>query len=85
MNSQRSVYANDLDVRARDRYEQKLEYDDGARKLPDPYFMQDGLQIGTNSWPDLTFGDIYQYLIDTPGEMFTTESMKKYKSMDAYR
>ena len=38
-----------------------LEYDDGASKLPDPYFMQDGRQNDPSQWPDLTFGDIYRY------------------------
>ena len=37
MNSQWS-YAHFLEVNVRD------QYDDGASKLPDPYFMQDGWQ-----------------------------------------
>ena len=84
MNNQWSLYVNVLDVSARDRYEKKLEYGDGAGKLPDPYFMQVGWQNDPSLWPDLTFGDIYQYLINTPG-MSSKESMKAYKSMDAYR
>ena len=36
MNSQWSLYVNSLEVSAIDRYERKLEYDDGASKLPDP-------------------------------------------------
>ena len=35
-------------------------------------------------WPDVKFGDIYTYLIDTPGP-FTKESMKAYKSLDVYK
>ena len=37
-----SLYAVFLEVNARDWYERKLEYDDGASKLSDPYFMQHG-------------------------------------------
>ena len=52
MNSQWSLYVNALDVSTRDRYEKKLEYGDGAGKLPDPYLMQVGWQsefvAGTN-------------------------------------
>jgi hypothetical protein len=40
--------------------------------------------FGEYSYPDLTFGDIYLYLIDTPS-IYTKESMKAYKSLEAYR
>ena len=82
MNSQWSLYVNALDVS--DRTEKKLEYGDGAGKLPDPYLMHVGWQNDPSLWPDLTFGDIYQYLINTPG-MFSRESMKANKSLDTYR
>ena len=58
---------NALDVSARDRYEKKLEYGDGAGKLLDPYLMQIGWQNDPSLWPDLTFCNIYQYLINMPG------------------
>ena len=64
---------------ARDRYEMKLEHNDGASKLPDPYFMQDGWQNDLSQWSDLTFDDIYHCLINSP-EMFTRASTKAYKS-----
>ena len=63
----RSLYANSLDVSARDRYERMLECDNGASKLPDPYFMQYGYQNDPSQCPGITFGDIYHYLINTPG------------------
>jgi len=63
MLGQWSLYANYLDVSARDRYERKLEYGDSADKLPDPYFTQDGWQNYPNLWPYLTFGDIYNCII----------------------
>lgn len=34
-------------------------------------------------WPPLEFGDIYTYLIDTQG-LFTEESLKAYKSLEAF-
>lgn len=33
--------------------------------------------------PDLTYGDIYEYLIESPGQ-YTKESLKAYKSFEAY-
>ena len=35
------------------------------------------------SWPPLEFGQIYTYLIDTPGP-FTRERLKAYRSLDAF-
>ena len=57
----------------------KLQYYGGTSELPDPYFMQDGWKNDPSQWPDLTFGDIYIYRINTPG-MFIRASMKAYKS-----
>ena len=34
-------------------------------------------------WPELEFGDIYSYLIDTKGA-YTKEKLKVYKSLDTY-
>ena len=56
----------------RDHYERKLEYDDGASTLLDLYFMQDGWQNDAIQLPDLTFGDIYHYLVNTPGKLVET-------------
>ena len=75
-----SLYAIFVEVSAMNRYEMKLEFDDGAScKLPYPYFMQDVWQNDPSQWPDPTFGDIYHYLINTPG-MLIRGSMKAYKS-----
>ena len=84
MNESWSQYANTLQPAAKKRYKAKLEYDDGAGSLPDPYFVKTGWQKDPSTWPDLTFGDIYHYVINTPG-IFSQESMKAYKSLDAYR
>ena len=34
-------------------------------------------------WPELLFGDVYTYLINTKG-LFTKQKLKAYKSLEAY-
>ena len=36
-----------------------------------------------SQWPDLQYGDLYLYLIETKGA-YTREKLKAYKSLDAY-
>jgi hypothetical protein len=79
-----SDYVERLPSEAKKRYEEKLKYASGSGCLPDPYAIADGWVDDPSTWPDLQFGDIYCYLIDTPG-MFTKESLKAYKSLEAYR
>jgi len=70
-----------LDPVARSRYHFKLSYNKGASSLPDP----DNLKGWTNnpsSWPDLTIGDLYPYLIGTPG-IYTKGSLKSFTSLEA--
>ena len=79
-----SAYANSLSEEAKRRYKVKLLYNQGSCSLPDPYHLSENWSKSPDTWPDLTFCDIYLYLIDTPS-MFTRESMKAYKSLDAYK
>jgi hypothetical protein len=79
-----SVYANSLSEEAKRRYSLKLLYSHGTCSLPDPYQLTENWSRNPDTWPDLTFGDIYLYLMDTPS-LFTKESMKAYKSLDAYK
>ena len=72
-----------LDPVARSRYHFKLSYDKGASSLPDPYNLK-GWTNNPISWPDLTFGDPYMYLIETP-DIYRTESLKAFKSLEAYQ
>ncbi|XP_021342823.1 uncharacterized protein LOC110443137 [Mizuhopecten yessoensis] len=78
-----SKYATSLPTDAKLRYSTKLLYNNGTEKLPDPYALTEKWDPNPSTWPDLTFGDIYLYLIDTPS-IYTKESMKAYKSLDAY-
>ena len=71
-----------LDSVARSRYHFKLSYNNGASSLPDPYNLKGWTNI-PSSWSDLTFGDLYTYLIETPG-IYTKESLKAFKSLEAY-
>jgi hypothetical protein len=57
------------------RYVEKLLVD--GFMIPDPY------ENSTQKWPNVLFGDIYNYLINTPG-IYTEESMKSNKSLDGY-
>lgn len=79
-----SQYFNNLEVDAKSRYRKKLQYLTSINQLPDPYGLKTGWSDALTLWPDVTYGDIYNYLIDAPGE-FTKESLKAYKSMESYR
>lgn len=71
-----------LDYEAKKRYYSKLEVDD--EKFPDPYTIkEDKWTDDAKKWPNLEYGDIYNYLIDTPGP-YTKENLKVYKSLEAY-
>ena len=52
--------------------------------FPDPYGIDENVWINdVTTWPDLQLGDIYTYLIDSKGT-FTRETLKAYKSLEAY-
>ena len=44
---------------------------------------QSGFSIDWQRWPDVKYPDIYNYLIESPS-VYTGESLKAYKSLDAY-
>ncbi len=75
-------YSKSLDYPSQRRYANKLQID--GEKLPDPYEILDTLwQDDVTKWPNMEFGDLYTYLIDTKGP-YTKESLKAYKSLQAY-
>ena len=78
-----SQYFKELDEGDKGPYRKKLTLASGIT-FPDPY------GIAESKWkddvlllPDITHLDLIQYLIDTPSE-FTKESLKAYKSLEAY-
>ena len=78
-----SEYARSLNHEAQSRYVSKLKYNRNTMQLPDPYSIKNGWTDDPTSWPDVTFGDIYSYLIEVPGA-YSKESLKAYKSLEAY-
>ena len=79
-----SSYFRGSNVVTRNRYLEKLKYARGTKYLPDPYQLSDGWTDSPRNWPDVTFGDTYVYLIETPGT-YIKEELKAYKSLDAYK
>ena len=79
-----STYYNELDKIAKERYREKLQKLGG---LADPYLEKssgDGhTSIDWQLWPEVEYPDIYNFLIATPS-LYTGDSLKAYKSLDAY-
>ena len=63
------------------RYSNKIE-SVGLRKCPCDIPKSDWID-DMKIWPPVTYPDVYNYLIVTPGE-FTMEALKAFKSLDAY-
>ena len=75
------TYRESLAADARKRYEQKLQL---VGLITCPYELpQEAWVDDVTTWPPLEFPDIVLYLIATPGE-FTRETLKAYKSLEAY-
>jgi len=55
-----------------------------CEKVPDPFSLAEDKWVDdVRRWPQVEFGDIYTYLIETKGE-YTKESLKAYKSLEAF-
>ena len=77
-----SDYYSSLDYLAQKRYLEKCRIE--GVTLPDPYGVKDeNWSEDLSLCPDLQFGDIYTYLIETKGQ-YTRENLKAYKSLEAY-
>ena len=73
-------YQQGLSSSQKELYRRKVE----LLRIPDPYTIpQEKWKDDVASWPQVEFGQIYTYLIDTPGQ-FTKEKLKAYKSLDAF-
>ena len=77
-----SSYFQGLDKSARERYQAKLARLGG---LQDSYLgLGQGLsEENWQNWPKIEYPDIYNFLIEFPS-LYTGESLKAYKSLDAY-
>ena len=81
---QGSEYFKNLDTESdKSHYKKKLSLKDGTI-LQDPWNIESGWVDDISQLPDIMFGDIYCYLINTPSE-FTGEKMKAFKSLEAYK
>lgn len=83
--SERSEYYSSLNDFAKKRYEQKLS----ELKIPnDPLVLDESkdfdLTTDVTNWPDISFADIFCYLINYPGQ-YSKGSLKAYKSLEAYK
>ena len=82
------AYINTLPAAEKRRYQLKLEvlYNTNDSDITtDPYQIDhDEWNDDITLWPPVEFGEIYTYLIDTPGP-FTREKMKAYKSLEAFK
>ena len=81
------AYANTLPTAEKRRYRLKLEV---LYNNKNPDVAIDPYQIDIREWkddvtlwPPVEFGEIYTYLVDTPGP-FTREKLKAYKSLETF-
>ena len=81
--SLKSKYYSELSKEPRKRYDEKIDLLGGV----DPYFRIDVKSTVSSAvewmdWPDVTHGNISNYLILTPG--YTFEQLMTYRSLDGY-
>lgn len=76
-----SEYFKSLDTENQIQYQKKLKLSDGTQ-LPDPLSLNDW-KSDVRLLPDIGWGDLNNYLINTPS-VFTQQSLKAYKSLEAY-
>ena len=56
----------------------------GGETICDPYKVPQEKWIDDITlWPEVEFGEIYTYLVETPGQ-FTKEQLEAYKSLEAF-
>ena len=77
VNLNRSFLTEDLT-----RYREKLKLATGEQLL-DPYSLKEKWTNDISSLPEITWRDVTEYLLDTPSA-YTKESIKAYKSLEAY-
>ena len=70
----------------RDSYQLKIEIlSQGGETICDPYKVPQEKWIDDTItlWPEVEFGQIYTYLVETPGQ-FTKEQLEAYKSLETF-
>ena len=79
---QSSEYFNWLGKEDKIKYKEKLTLSDGTT-ITDPYGLSNNWQNNVSLLPDISWADIYNYLINTPSA-YTHENLKAYKSLEAF-
>ena len=69
-----SSYFNELQKEDKAKYKCKLRLPNG-QLLPDPYGIADNQKGDVNLMPDVSWGDMYNYLINSPSE-YTHRNLK---------
>ena len=81
------TYLSTLSSEDRKRFQEKLRVFVGEQEIRvfNPYeeWNSELWNDTPTSWPDLDWGDLFNYLVFTSGP-FTSESLKAYKSLDAH-
>ena len=54
-----------------------------GEQIPDPFILHSNWSDDVSLLPDITYLDIYHYLIEYPSQ-FSKESLKAYKSLESY-
>ena len=80
MAQDKSRYYFNLDSNAKSRYEEKVV----AIDLSIDPFSIDKLSKDFTKWPDISYADIFAYLINFPS-IYTKKSLKAYKSLESYK
>ena len=69
-----SSYLNELQKERKAKYMRKLTLTNG-QLLPDPYGIVENWKSDAKLIPDVCWGDMYNYLINSPSE-FTHDNLK---------
>ena len=62
------------------KYKRKLTLTNG-QLLPDPYGIAENWKNDVKLMPDVSWGDMYNYLINSPSE-YTHDNLRAYKSLE---
>ena len=75
-------YFNELQKEDKAKYEHKLTLTNG-QLLPDLYGIVENMKTDVKLMPDISWGDMYNYLVNSPSE-YTYDNVKPYKSLETF-
>ena len=80
--NEKSEYFESLSEEDKKGYLAKLTLSTGEQ-FADPFILHSNWSDDVSLLPDITYPDIYHYLIEYPS-LFSKESLKAYKSLESY-